>query len=196
LIRVLIIALSIYKIFIMISILRALLFLGASSYVASSVIPRTENSTFPPPSYFPPPPDLQLVFICNLVLDVPDDFLIVTPKYTRVPVPITGGNWTTPEGKLIANVVTGIGGEWGLVDSTGTLYVDSVYFVQFVEDKKYAYSYLQGYGVPYVSDDGRAVVETDSPKYSYFNNISFVAPGLLTGELLVSPHWAPPHYLG
>ncbi|KAF9505584.1 hypothetical protein BS47DRAFT_1353793 [Hydnum rufescens UP504] len=177
----------------MFSILRTFLFLGVLSYAACSPLSTISRT---PRSAPPPPPEFELVFICNLILDVPDDFFIVTPKWTRVPVPITGGNWTTPEGKLIANVVTGIGGEWGKVDSTGTLFVDSVYFVQFVDDKKYAYSYLDGYGVPNLSDNGRAIVETDSPKYAGLNNITFFAPGILTGELLVSPHWAPINNLG
>ncbi|KAF9518174.1 hypothetical protein BS47DRAFT_323402 [Hydnum rufescens UP504] len=174
----------------MFSIFRTLLFLGAFSYAACSPLSRISRT---PRSAPLPPPEFELIFICNLILDVPDDFLIVTPKWTRIPVPITGGNWTTPDGELIANVLPGLGGE---LDASGILFVDSVYFVQFVDDKKYAYSYLDGYGVPLVSDNGRAIVETDSPKYAGLNNITFFAPGILTGELLVSPHWAPKNNLG
>ncbi|KAF9510395.1 hypothetical protein BS47DRAFT_1348091 [Hydnum rufescens UP504] len=177
----------------MFSIFRTLFFLGALSYAACSPLSMISRT---PRSAPLPPPEFELVFICNLFFDIPSDFSIVTPKWTRVTLPITGGNWTTPEGKLIATVVPGIGGEWGKVDASGTLFVDSVYFVQFVHDKKYAYSYLDGYGVPSISDNGRAIIETDSPKYAGLNNITFFAPGILTEGLLVSPHWAPVNNLG
>ncbi|KAF9505585.1 hypothetical protein BS47DRAFT_518928 [Hydnum rufescens UP504] len=174
----------------MFSILHALIFLGASSYAACSAVHKTTHNAAPPA------PQFKLVFTCNLALGVAHDFSIVRPQYTRVTLSILGGNWTDPDGMLIANVVPGIGGEWGTVDSTGTLTLDADYYVQFVHDKKYAYVRLGGFGVPAKSDDGRTVVETDSLRYSSLNNVTFVSPGVFSGNVLVSPHWASLDKLG
>ncbi|KAF9520354.1 hypothetical protein BS47DRAFT_1335983 [Hydnum rufescens UP504] len=136
-------------------------------------------------------PRLQHVFTASLVVDFPKQFLIKTPSYTRLNVAIIGGNWTTPDGVLIANVVPGLGAEWGTIDKFGVLSLDVSYNVHFVKDKKYAYVRLTGFGVSGKSNEGRTVVETDSEDYSFLNDVMFIAPGKFSGHVGVAQQWAP-----
>ncbi|KAF9503043.1 hypothetical protein BS47DRAFT_1356503 [Hydnum rufescens UP504] len=46
---------------------------------------------------------------------------IAVPEGTRLNVGVRGGNWTKPDGTLLAKVLGGLGGEHGYIDPTGTL---------------------------------------------------------------------------
>ncbi|KAF9520355.1 hypothetical protein BS47DRAFT_1357560 [Hydnum rufescens UP504] len=141
-------------------------------------------------------PQLQHVFTTSLLVDFSKQFFIRTPRHTRVNLTIVGGNWTTPDGALIAQVVPGLGAEWGTIDEFGVLSLDAYYNVQFVKDRKYAYVRLTGFGVSGKFNDGRTVLETDSEHYSFLNDVTFIAPGKFSGNVIVAPQWAAVDALG
>jgi hypothetical protein len=62
------------------------------------------------------------------------------------------GNWTLPNGTLIANVYPNVGGDSGIQDNTGTLHVDTR-MTWKLTDEHYVWMHAVGQGVAYVSDD-------------------------------------------
>lgn len=53
---------------------------------------------------------------------------------------------TSPDDKLLATVVPGLGGETGVVDKNNNLQIEARSYFQFVDDKKYAYLSSSGIG--------------------------------------------------
>ena len=75
------------------------------------------------------------------------------------------GNLTYPDGRLLAHIVKGVGGDYGIIDSTGIFHIgiatschlifyvaepsissDARYTVVFVADGKYGYVETKGFG--------------------------------------------------
>ncbi|QRV93142.1 transmembrane protein [Ceratobasidium sp. AG-Ba] len=95
---------------------------------------------------------------------------------------------TSPNGKIIATVVSSVGGEMGLVDKNGNFQIQSRNVWQFVDDKKYAY--IEGSGIGPLTGNPLDVhhIETDSPARLAWNgyfivvNVTLVNPTLLKGD--------------
>ncbi|KAF9508579.1 hypothetical protein BS47DRAFT_214131 [Hydnum rufescens UP504] len=92
-------------------------------------------------------PQFQLAFISTIIVDLNNLGEITIPEGVRANAHILGGNWTRPDGSLLANIVTGIGGQNGYIDSTGILHYDVRYTIRFVEDNKYGYITVTGFGI-------------------------------------------------
>jgi hypothetical protein len=56
------------------------------------------------------------------------------------------GNMTSPDGQIIAKVVSGLGGDTGVMDQTNNVQIDARAFYQFVDDGKYVYVLSTGVG--------------------------------------------------
>ncbi|KAF8338118.1 uncharacterized protein EI90DRAFT_2543147 [Cantharellus anzutake] len=91
-------------------------------------------------------PQLQLWGYASFIYEGAQPNVISIPAGRRVNIKLLGGNWTNPDGSLLADVVPGIGGEQGYVDINGVFHIDVRYVVQFVSDEKYAYVQLKGNG--------------------------------------------------
>ncbi|KAG8744954.1 hypothetical protein FRC10_009189 [Ceratobasidium sp. 414] len=93
-----------------------------------------------------------------------------------------GGNWTLPNGTLIANVYPNVGGDSGVQDNTGTLHVDTR-MTWKLTDGHYLWMHALGQGVAYVSDDLYIEIETDSTKFGWLNNKYFIGVGTFSGAI-------------
>lgn len=65
---------------------------------------------------------------------------------------VHSGNWTLPNGTLVANVYPNVGGDSGIQDNTGTLHVDTRQTWKLT-DGHYVWMHAIGQGIAYVSDD-------------------------------------------
>ncbi|KAF8342164.1 uncharacterized protein EI90DRAFT_3116065 [Cantharellus anzutake] len=108
--------------------------------------PSVLGNNLPAGASAPGTPQLQLWGYANFIYEVAQPHVISIPEGHRVNVKLIGSNWTNPDGSLLANVVPGIGGEEGYVDTKGVFHVDVRYVAQFVSDGKYAYVQLKGNG--------------------------------------------------
>ncbi|KAG9119083.1 hypothetical protein FRC07_006073 [Ceratobasidium sp. 392] len=119
------------------------------------------------------------------------------PLGTRIGVSILGGNLTSPDGKLLAKAVPGLGGDTGVIDKTGNVQIDARVFYQFVDDGKYAYVVSTGVGSFTGGSFDAARIETDSPARSAWNsyfivaNVSLPTSTLLKGDAFKASilHW-------
>ncbi|KAF9508586.1 hypothetical protein BS47DRAFT_214594 [Hydnum rufescens UP504] len=153
--------------------------LGIAAFVAGA--PRSEPA---------PHPQTQLAFLSTLVVDTANFRKITIPEGTRLNVDVRGGNWTKPDGTLLANVVGGLGGEHGYIDSTGVFHLSARYTVQFVQDSKFGYIQMQGFGTPGTQNKVFITLESDSAAATGLIEQILYAPGKFVGNLLVAPHWA------
>ncbi|KAG9128405.1 hypothetical protein FRC07_013745 [Ceratobasidium sp. 392] len=110
---------------------------------------------------------------------------------TRIGVGLLGGNMMSPDGRLIAKAVPGLGGDTGLVDKNGNVQADARLFFQFLDDGKYAYMVTPGIG-SFTGQSFDAVrIETDSVSRAAWNgyflvaNVSLSSPTLLRGDAFV-----------
>lgn len=55
---------------------------------------------------------------------------------------------TSPDGKLIATIVPGIGGETGVLMKNNNLKVEARAYYQFLDDKKYVFIDINGIAPP------------------------------------------------
>ncbi|KAG8957184.1 hypothetical protein FRC03_010384 [Tulasnella sp. 419] len=94
-----------------------------------------------------------------------------------------GGNWTTPDGKLVANVYPNVGGDSGITDNTGLLHVDTRMTWKFVDDNKYGFMHAIGSGVAYDYDDLYIEFETDSTNHPEINNKFLYGRGTFNGPI-------------
>ena len=60
----------------------------------------------------------------------------------------SSGNMTSPSGKLIANLVTVLGGETGVLGNNDYLKIEARAYFQFVDDRKYASVEINGIAPP------------------------------------------------
>ncbi|KAG8707560.1 hypothetical protein FRC09_001752 [Ceratobasidium sp. 395] len=93
-----------------------------------------------------------------------------------------GGNWTMPDGTLVAKVYPNVGGDSGIQDNNGVLHVDTR-MTWKLTDGSYVWMHAQGQGIAYKSDDLFIELETDSTKYSWLNNKYFIGVGTFNGAI-------------
>jgi len=163
---------------------------GVPTTMAQGILPGSVNDGLTARLDDVPVPLLQLQGYSHLVAELSNIHPIVIPEGTRVNVQLVGGNWTKPDGTLLANVLPGVGGEQGYVDKNGLFHLDVRYVVQFVSDKKYGYVQLKGFGTLGVINKGFVIVETDSAENLKFNGQQLYAPGAFIGPVLSSPLWS------
>jgi len=146
----------------------------------------TENST----AAAPPAPELKLVFTSNVEVDASDFRLITSGAGSRTNVSFKGGHWKHPDGTIFANVVPGVGGEFGIIDPKGIFRPDIKYTVQF-DDGKFGHITATGHGIIKVGNTLSVRVETDSEKYSYLAGKTLLCPGVFVGHSVVSSTYLP-----
>ncbi|QRV78365.1 Copia protein [Ceratobasidium sp. AG-Ba] len=88
-------------------------------------------------------PRYQHIYSFSILLS--ENHVVDGPLGTRFGLGAVSGNMTSPNGKIIATVVSGVGGEMGLVDKNGNFQIQSRNVWQFVDDKKYAF--IEGSGI-------------------------------------------------
>jgi len=137
-----------------------------------------------------PHPKTTLKFRAHVVVDLANFRQIKIPEGTRINAGVLGGNWTSPDGTLLATVVPGVGGEHGYIDSTGVFHLDVRYTVQFVADKKWAYYQAKGFGTAGVINRIFPTIESDSVAAKGLVEQTLYAPGVFVGNVLVASHWA------
>ncbi|KAG8795953.1 hypothetical protein FRC12_007766 [Ceratobasidium sp. 428] len=121
-------------------------------------------------------------------LTLSPNHLVDGPLGSRFGLGAISGNMTSPQGKVIATVVPGVGGETGLVDKNGNFQIQSRNIFQFVDDKKYVF--IEGSGIGPLTGNPLDVhhVETDSPSRLAWNgyfivvNVSLPSPASLIGD--------------
>ncbi|KAF8342791.1 uncharacterized protein EI90DRAFT_3115336 [Cantharellus anzutake] len=106
----------------------------------------------------------------------------------RVNVKVLGGNWTNPDGSLLAHILPGIGGDQGYKDAA-TFHQDIRQTMQFVSDNKYGYVRLKGYRSG-VNVWVIITVETDSVANLKFNNRLLYSVAMFKGDTVMAPIWA------
>ncbi|KAF9506438.1 hypothetical protein BS47DRAFT_1352699 [Hydnum rufescens UP504] len=107
---------------------------------------------------------------------------IAVPEGTRLNVGVRGGNWTKPDGTLLAKVLGGLGGEHGYIDPTGVFHLNVRYTVQFVQDNKWGYVEMKGFGILGVSNKAFITLESDSVAAEGLLEQTFTLPE-------IAPHW-------
>ncbi|KAF8327390.1 uncharacterized protein EI90DRAFT_1789184 [Cantharellus anzutake] len=137
-----------------------------------------------------PTPSLQLKGYVNIIVDLSQFRSISIPEGKRLNINILGGNWTNPDGSLLAKIIPNIGGEQGYIDATNVFHLDVRYVVQFVSDNKYGYVQAKGPGKIGASNKVIQTVETDSTANLTFNNRLLYSPGIFSGNCLTAPIWA------
>lgn len=139
--------------------------------------------------FAPPKPTLE--FVSYLLPHLEDFRTVAITEGTRINVDWKGGNWTTPDGELLADVLPGVGAEHGYIDAEGILHVSGRYTVQFVSDKKYGFVTMNGFGTAGVSNEVSVVVETDSAQHRHLNSKPLYGPGIFSPDgYIVSPYWS------
>ncbi|QRV93140.1 hypothetical protein RhiJN_21158 [Ceratobasidium sp. AG-Ba] len=101
---------------------------------------------------------------------VTENHILEGPLGTRFGLGLVSGNMTSPDGKIIAKAVSGVGAETGFVDKNGIFQVQARSIWQFVDDKKYAYIESLGKGPVTGGIYSYESFETDSPSRLAWNN--------------------------
>lgn len=94
-----------------------------------------------------------------------------------------GGNFTTPDGTLVANVYPNVGGDSGITDNNGVLHVDTRMTWKFPDDESYGFLHAIGYGIPYVNDTLYMEFETDSKNHQDLNDKYWIGYGTFDGPI-------------
>ncbi|QRV78363.1 hypothetical protein RhiJN_06378 [Ceratobasidium sp. AG-Ba] len=101
---------------------------------------------------------------------VTENHILEGPLGSRFGLGVVSGNLTSPDGKVIATAVAGVGAETGFVDKNGIFQVQARSVWQFVDDKKYAYIESLGKGPVTGGIFSYQSFETDSPSRLAWNN--------------------------
>ncbi|KAG9104860.1 hypothetical protein FRC07_009691 [Ceratobasidium sp. 392] len=117
-----------------------------------------------------------------------ENHLVDGPFGSRYGLGVVSGNLTSPQGKILATVVPGVGGETGVADKNGAFHIQVRTVFQFVDDKKYLY--IEGAGIGPLTGNLIEVhrVETDSPSRHDWNkdfivvNVSLASSTHLLGD--------------
>ncbi|KAG8696871.1 hypothetical protein FRC08_006869 [Ceratobasidium sp. 394] len=130
------------------------------------------------------PPQFKHLATGTIITSPSEDASFITSPYGHrlTAAGYVGGNWTLPDGTLIAKVYPNVGGDSGVQDNTGTLHVDTR-MTWKLDDGHYVWMHALGQGVAYVSDDLYIEIETDSTKYSWLNNKYFIGVGTFKGAI-------------
>ncbi|KAF8312045.1 uncharacterized protein EI90DRAFT_3155254 [Cantharellus anzutake] len=115
----------------------------------------------------------------------------------RINVKTLGGNWTNPNGSLLAKVLPGIGGDQGYIDKENVFRLDVRQAIEFVSDRKYGYVQLNGFGKVGGGNNVFITVETRSAANLKFNNRLLYALGVFTDAGVSATVWAlgPPKHV-
>lgn len=130
------------------------------------------------------PPQFKHLLTGTIITSPSENSSFITSPYGHrlTAAGYLGGNWTLPNGTLIANVYPNVGGDSGIQDNEGTLHVDTRMTWKLV-DGSYVWMHALGQGVAYVSDDLYIELETDSKKFSWLNNKYFIGVGTFKGAI-------------
>jgi len=131
----------------------------------------------------------DLAFSAFVQIDLVNDRPIAVPEGTRFNIAILGGNWTNPDGSLLAIVVGGVGGEFGFIDHNNVFNLIAQYTVQFPVDKAYGYVQLQGAGFFGQANELFVTIESNSTAAKGLVARTLYAPGVLIDTFLAAPHY-------
>ncbi|KAF8327368.1 uncharacterized protein EI90DRAFT_3156154 [Cantharellus anzutake] len=107
----------------------------------------------------------------------------------RVNIRFLGGTWRDTNGRLIAIVLPGIGGDEGYTDKAGVFHVDIRQTVRFVSDGRFGYVQLTGYKIGNYASTVVSI-ETDSAANLKFNNRIIYSLGTFSKTGVSAPIWA------
>ncbi|KAF9026998.1 hypothetical protein BDZ89DRAFT_822544 [Hymenopellis radicata] len=108
-----------------------------------------------------------------------DGALLINDSIGFVPGPFgpralyafTGGNLTDPNsGDVVANIIPGVSGQWGVLGSNEIFYPDVRVVAQWVDDQTYAFWDVHGSGIAGASAANYARFETNSASRLALNN--------------------------
>jgi len=134
------------------------------------------------------PPKFEHVFTVYCTVDVNDFRLVPTGQGSRTNIAVTGGYFEGPDGAQFCEIIPGIGGDHGVVDSKGVFHPEIRFTIQF-DDEHYGYVLATGLGVFGVESELTIIIETESTKYADLANRPLYATATLVGNTLLAPSW-------
>jgi len=134
--------------------------------------------------------DLTPKFLSSIDRDLDNVRTIAVPEGTRINVGLKGGTWKRSDGTLLANIVAGVGGELGYIDTNQVFHMEFTYAVQFVEDNKWGYVHGKGFSTPTEPPKTFYTLESDSVAAKGLTEQTLYASGQFEGELLDATNYA------
>lgn len=170
--------------------------LAVSSAVLNTAPVPLKRASKPLLRWTPPSnlPQILPAFQAKIDWDLDNNHTIHTPSGLRASWWSREGYWYDADGNQFGEILRA--NDDGIVTSgstPGTDYLElSITYVVQLDDGYWAYTRHTGGAIVRQYQNGVVRVETDSPKYSWLNQVDFVAPGTFNGtEVMTVNHYFP-----